>query len=379
MKRKMIALLLAVSVCLSLAVTVSAVQIPFVQNDLGIIEYSDSARLNEKASLIWEDTGVAVFYVYTVAPDLTEYDYSVHTGDFTDYYIMLENENSWYNFAGGRGELLDSDTLRLRYDNEKTYAHGVEAYLSEAMTQLTLDPKETQISAPADKSLLVWDEAQLLTEAEKAVLDAKLERLGNTYSAELRVVTVSAVENGDVDEYVELVYDRFNFGYGKNRDGVLLLVCMDPREYRVLSNGYAGDAISTGDISSMGSMFKSDLSDGNYAEAFDTFANRCEYYLNGYINGFPFNTVLNLVVALAIGFVIALIVTSVWKRQLRSVYMQHQANVYLKGGSMQITHSAEHFLYSSITKTMRDDDSDDDDSGFSSSSGGSRSIGGGSF
>jgi chromosome segregation ATPase len=44
----------------------------------------------------------------------------------------------------------------------------------------------------------------------------------------------------------------------------------------------------------------SDLSDGDYAVAFDVFVEQCDYYLDGYTNGFPFNFGKNLLIALII-------------------------------------------------------------------------------
>jgi uncharacterized protein len=148
---------------------------------------------------------------------------------------------------------------------------------------------------------------------------------------------------------------------------------MDPREYRILSNGFAGEAITSGDIEAIGEAFKSDLRGGNYADAFDTFADKCEYYLDGHINGFPFNTGKNLLICLGIGLVVALIVTGIWKGQLKSVRKQSAANAYVKAGTMQITQSGDFFMYRNVTKTQKQSSSS------SGSSGSSRSTGGGSF
>lgn len=116
------------------------------------------------------------------------------------------------------------------------------------------------------------------------------------------------------------------------------------------------------------------MSDGNYAEACDTFADKCEYYLDGYLNGFPFEFGKALLISLGVGILIALGITKGWKNQLKSVQKQSKANAYVKAGSMKITQSGDYFMYRNLTKTQRQKSS-------SSSSGGgsSRSTGGGSF
>lgn len=375
MKRTIISLLLVVMLCMSLAISASAAYVDFIIDSQAVLTDDERTSLNDMAAEIFEDTGVGVYYVY-VYGSASVTDYNVHglVREVTDdYYVMVENDDSWYYFAGGTGEQLDTDALREAYDNTETYAEGVEAYLAEASLQLTFLDDGSEDGEPAEDDLLVWDEAELLNETEVAQLSSKLESISKKYKAEIRVVTLSSMDGGDIDEFLEYLYDESGFGYGENHDGVLLLVCMDPREYRILSNGFAGEAITSGDIDAIGEAFKSDLSDGNYADAFDTFADKCEYYLDGHINGFPFNTGKSLLICLGIGLVVALIVTGIWKGQLKSVRKQSAANAYVKAGTMQITQSGDFFMYRNVTKTQKQSSSS------SGSSGSSRSTGGGSF
>ena len=187
-------------------------------------------------------------------------------------------------------------------------------------------------------------------------------------------MTTNSLDGKSIDSYLSSTYDAEGFGYGENHDGVLLLICMEAREWRILSNGFAGEAIDPDAIEKIGEAFTSDLSDGNYAEAFDTFADKCEYYLDGYLNGFPFEFGKALLISLGVGILIALGITKGWKKQLKSVQKQSKANAYVKAGSMKITQSGDYFMYRNLTKTQRQKSS-------SSSSGGgsSRSTGGGSF
>lgn len=232
----------------------------------------------------------------------------------------------------------------------------------------------TAVFATQANAYFVYDDAALLTSAEAAALEEKLSTISSTYNAQVVIVTVDSAEGMDVDEYLELVYDSMGFGYGDNKDGVLLLVCMDPRQWRILSNGYAGDAITSSDIDTIGDAFVPDLSDGNYAEAFDIFADQCEYYLNGYLNGFPFDAGATLLTCLIVGLVVGLIVVLIMRGQLKSVRAQTGANVYVKPGSMQVAVRNDIFLYRQVTRVKKESNSSS-----GRSSGGSRSTGGGSF
>lgn len=223
---------------------------------------------------------------------------------------------------------------------------------------------------------LVYDGAGLLSQSEEKNLDAKLKSISQAYNAEIRVVVLSSSNGSDVDELLEYLYDGLGMGYGTNHDGVLLLVCMDPREYRILSNGFAGDAITPDDIEMIGDVIVSDLSGGKYYDAFNAFAQECQYYLDGYINGFPFDAGSTFVVSAVLGLLVAWIVTAVMKGQLKSVQMQRAASAYVKYGSLEITQSGDFFMYRNITRTERPQNNSSSRSG---GGGSSRSTGGGSF
>ena len=227
------------------------------------------------------------------------------------------------------------------------------------------------ISASAASGADIYDEADLLSSAEETQIAEKLSKIGEQFDAQIVIMTVPT-SDGSIDTFVEDVYDSMNMGYGENQNGVLLLVCMDSREYRILSNGYAGEAIGMDQIDAISEAIVSNLSDGDYADAFITFADNCAYYLDGYLNGYPFNAGKNLVVALIIGVVAGVIVAFILKKQLKSVRQQKQANVYIKSGSMQITASRDLFLYRDVTRTKKASSS-------SSSGGSSRNVGGGKF
>ena len=231
------------------------------------------------------------------------------------------------------------------------------------------------VSVSAATDAFVYDEAGLLSEGERTDLANRLAQLSDTYNAQIVVVTIASAQGSDVDLILEYLYDTAGFGYGVDLDGVLLLVCMDPREYRILSNGYCGAAIDSADINAIGSVIVDDLSDGNYADAFDTFAEKCEYYLDGYLNGFPFNFGMNLMIALMIGLIAGLITAKSLKGQLKTVHKKNEAKNYIKSGSMNLHTQNDVFLYRDVQRTPKPKEN----TTRSSSGGSSRSTGGGSF
>ena len=226
------------------------------------------------------------------------------------------------------------------------------------------------VLAAAETEFLL-DEADLLSPREEAQLEEKLTELSAAYNTQLVVYTVSSLEER-IDRTVNRIYDEMGMGYGDSNDGVLLLVCMDPRGYRILSNGRAFSAIGMDEIDSIGNKIAPRLTAGDYADAFDSFAEECAYYLESYENGSSFRFGKNLLICLVIGVVAGFVVTAILKGQLKTVRQQNQANVYVKPGSMQVTHSNDIFLYRNVTRVKKETSKP-------SGSGSSRGVGGGSF
>ena len=220
----------------------------------------------------------------------------------------------------------------------------------------------------------LYDDADLLTRSEERKLANRLDDVSEEYEVDIIIVTVETIGHYTPNQYIEYFYDENNCGYGEDRDGVLLLVTMEEREYRILSNGFAAKAISSDDIDDIGDTISDYLSDGEYAEAFHSFVDECEYQIDGELNGFPFAFGKNLLISLVIGLVAALIVTSIMAGELKSVKKQLAATEYTKQGSMKVTSSSDMFLYRTVDRRKKESDSSS-----SSSSSSSRNIGGGKF
>jgi len=379
MTRKIISMLLAVVICLSLAVTASAETIDFVIDDLGCLTDGELDSLNALAASIYEETGVGIFFAYVRTDSVEDYDISTILNGITDYVIMMENETHWYMYLGGRGAVIDTDAedaLRAIYDKTETYAEGVMAFLEAAAEYFPAAPADTEEPALDAEAYFVYDEADLLTDDQETALEQKLRENSQTYKAQLVVCTLASMDGGDIDAFVDYLYDSMGFGYGENKDGVLLLISMDPREYRILSNGYAGVAIGPEQIDTLCDFMDTYLPNGHYVAALNSFADQCGEMLEYYQNGSPFRVGKNLAISLVIGLAVGLIVVFILKGQLKSVRKQDRAHVYVKQDSMKLTYQRDIFLYRNVTRTKKQERVESASSG---SGGTARSKGGGSF
>ena len=247
----------------------------------------------------------------------------------------------------------------------------------------------------ADLYYRMNDSAQLLTEDEDNELEASLEELSVRQSFDVVIATIDSLDGEgytSMEEYADDLYDYCQFGYGANRDGVLLLISKGDRKWHISTCGYGITAFTDAGIQYLGQQMTPDMADGDYATAFRTFIRWTDAYVTAAREGHPYDvnnmpheplSILYLGLALVIGLVTALIVTGVMKSQLKSVAPQPDASSYVRQGSMRLTNQRDHFLYRDVHRTERPKASDSSDSGGSSthtsSSGSTHGGGGGSF
>ena len=230
----------------------------------------------------------------------------------------------------------------------------------------------------AERQNGVYDFANLLSDREAENLSAQLDAIREKFSVEVVVYTVDTTQNIPHDRFARTIFDEENFGLGEDRDGILLLIDMDPmnRGWYIYGRGLGADAMTNYDIEEVGELIVPDLKDGNYANAFKIFADECEMRVDVAINGEPFSPIVTLVICLVIAFIISLIVTGVMRSQLKSVRSKYTATDYVRRGSMNVTVARDFFLYRTVSRRARPKPSNSSGGG---GSGFRESGGGGSF
>ena len=224
------------------------------------------------------------------------------------------------------------------------------------------------------------DQADLLTDAQEASLLSKLDSISNRQGMDVVVVTADTLDGKSPMAYADDFYD-YN-GYAE--DGILLLVSMEDSDWWISTAGYGITAFTDAGIEYLGNRFVPSLSDGDYAGAFEIFADHCDEFITQAKTGDPYDThnlpkepfdfLLNLAVSFVIGLVIAAVATAVMKGKLKSVRAQAGASGYVKTGSMNVTHRQDLFLYRDVNRTAKPKDSSGSSTHTSSSG---RSHGGG--
>lgn len=206
---------------------------------------------------------------------------------------------------------------------------------------------------------LLVDDADLLTDSEEELLNAKLESISSKHKCEVAIVTVDSLNGEDPQDYADDFFDYNGYGYGINDDGILLLISMEYSDWHITTHGYAIKAFTDAGLDYLSGEFLPYLSDGDFNGAFTRYADLCDELLTMARNGSPYDGKVpmafttRILIALGVGIVIALIVTGIMRAQLKSVRFQPAAESYIKKNSFNVSVSRDLFLYSKVDRRAK--------------------------
>lgn len=238
----------------------------------------------------------------------------------------------------------------------------------------------------ANESCRVMDMADLLSDSEEATLIARLDEIRLRQKVDVIVATTNDLEGYSVRDYADDIYDEGGFGCGTERDGVLLLISMEDRDWYISTCGYGIRAFTDAGIEYIGEQIRPDLSEGSYAAAFDMYAALCDQFITQARSGAPYDrdtlpreplSGIWIVLSILIGIVLSMITVGGMKAKLRTVRAQTEADSYVRDGSMNITDSRDMFLYHTVTRTAKPKDTNSSGSSTHTSSSGTTHGGGG--
>ena len=245
--------------------------------------------------------------------------------------------------------------------------------------------------AATDVSRVV-DNGELLTDSQEKSLLELADQVSVKLDFDIVIITEAGLGGYTPRDYADDYFDYNGFGLGDNRDGVVLLVSMEERDWYISTSGYGITAFTDWGIDFIGDRIVDNLGAANYYEAFLDYINLTEEFVkesqagNAYDTNHSYEmpkTLTDYLMNILLGFVIALIITIVvmlyLRMQLRSVANQYSASNYLKKESVNYTKKQDLFMYRNISRTEKPDDDGGGSSTHTSSSGSSHGGGGGKF
>jgi uncharacterized protein len=354
----------------------------YILDEVNSLETDEIDKLNEIAGNYRSEYRISFYYAY-LSEKIDEFDLS-ELVDEEDYVVFLEDDYNPLIVTGGEADGFFGDSEKNRiysvcfdaetpFDKVMCFFEGAASVLANGLSE---EKNDDNSLFPSSKPERLYDEAGLLSDSEKKNILEKLNSLSEQYGTDFIIATVNTLGPYSGSDFAEEYFDRFEYGLGETRNGVMLLISMQERDYRILSNGIVGNHIDDDIIDEIGDAIVSDLSYGNYYKAFDEFINKSEYHVNGAINGYPFNYVSSIIISILIGFVVALFAVGSMKSKLKTVKPVNEANSYLREGSLKLSRANDRFLYATVSRSAKSSSSR---SSRSRSGGGSRHVGGGKF
>ena len=238
------------------------------------------------------------------------------------------------------------------------------------------------VSVLAESQLYrITDDAGILTAEQDGQLESYAESISQDYGVGVYVVTI-----GDYTEYYDSVYETawqiyhaYELGEGADRDGVILLLSMDNRQFATFFYGPQAEyAFDKHGQAMLEDYFLEEFHADNWFGGIYGFLSGCQEFLHRAAEGDPVRRspwgTLGLIALGSIVF--ALIICVLLKAKMKSVRKAVQASAYVSG-DLQLTASRDQYTHTTETRTKIENESSG--GGSHSESGGGGSGRSGSF
>ncbi len=405
MTKKIFAILIAATVCLSMALSASAYTSQYVYDPEYNLSDSELYELNNYAAGIENESGYALIFCIisdnggmSNAEFAEEAYYSYTDSENAVVFVHNETEKVYNYYIAGdeNGAFSDAviDAMKTAYDTNESYYGGIMGFYAAAETALDTPVYETApiggnavTNAPGsyvtefekvERTLpLVVDQANIIPDDVETALIARCDTIAEEYKMEVAIVTASDFGGLIAEAYADDFYDFNGYGYGENDDGMLVVYKPGEegeREIWITTHGNGSSVFFQGIREGIITDMKDYLIAEDYEKAFNTYLDRAEEQLK------PGTPVIWLFVLALVGAVVGLLITGSMTSKNKSVVAQNHAKVYTRQGSMVVTGAQDVYAYSFVdTKPKQTSDSSDDDSTHTSSSGRTHSGSGAKF
>lgn len=345
-----------------------------------IIEAIEGEDLEERAHNIYDinsygyganaDGSLLVIQVANLGSSVDIVDYTVIGKGIgsellarSDSLLLFESLDM--TLLGGERDYASAGSLCA--DAVDVYA-GVMSMLLEQVLDITpsmeSDQQEQAPIAAEEPRSYIADNAELLTEEEKAALEEQAGALAEEYGCGVYVLTVKTMAGAERRAFAEKYYTDRNLGLGDDRNGILFMISMDSRDYVTVT--YGGDPADTAQygigiraftdagIAAMEEEVVPMLTDGDYSGAFETYLDTCEDYLSyfakhgeGKVPQEKGSLPLRLAIIVLVPLLIALVVCLVLRSQMKTAKPAATAREYIPQESFMLTAQRDHFVHTS--------------------------------
>lgn len=212
------------------------------------------------------------------------------------------------------------------------------------------------------------DDAALLSSDEYNEVLSRLDEISERQSFDVVIHTTEDMDGySSVVAYADDYYDYNGYGYGEDRDGIILVVAMNTRDLYISTCGFGITAFTDYGIDTLLDDVKGYFSDGDYYGGFCSFISEADEYITSAKNGSSYD--INdgdyyygsersgffnftwLMASLIMGLVCALIIVGTMKAQLKTVRPALAAGSYVRKDSIKVKSERDIYLYRNVSRT----------------------------
>lgn len=200
------------------------------------------------------------------------------------------------------------------------------------------NPESEQDAGSVRQLPLMLDDAGLLTEEERAELDRYFTELSAKYKCDIAVVTVQETFGYTPEAYADDFFDYMGYGYGRDDDGILLLISIADRDFHMTTHKFGIYAIDQEALEDIFSYIKKALAKNDFYTAFRRFGERSAHYIEAARAGQPIRLAERAarrrrlatagLGALGLGGYGATVPVNRKRRELRSIFKAQGADPY---------------------------------------------------
>ena len=221
----------------------------------------------------------------------------------------------------------------------------------------------------------VTDAAGLLSENENMLLEKMAESVSQKYGVGVYIVTVEDYRDfhsEGVYKATYTIYHEYTMGVGPNRDGIMLLLSMDDRDWAMFCYGsHCEYAFNSYGQEKLEKVFLDNFGEDDWYGGFEDYVKECRVYLEKASAGKPVRASLFYPLLIVIGLSLlaaAAVVAVIW-RKMETVSKKATANDYVSAG-LRLTEQTDHFTHKTTSSRKIERSSSSGSSSQSESGGG---------
>ncbi len=370
----------------------------YIRDHSDIITDEVEVQLESKVEELYKESGVPVYLI--TSDDADEVDVSDGAYAYADNnsiiidetaYIVYFNTETWnfmtiYNdkyISLDEVNAIEAELINLwsdvRYDDGAGYFIDTVSSVIRGDANLGgAGSAEQEGAKPEIQPGFVMDTAGILTAEEVAALEAEIAEFAEEEDFGIYILTVDNYLDlyGNSDQWITAneFYLEYNLGLGEGKDGFLLMLSMDARDYADTVYGVRANSIFDDDAKDeVIDAVLEHLSYNDWYGGFDDFVDDVKYEVG------PLGEITMVIIITLGSFGIAMIVAFSYKRQLKSVKKQAAAAHYVPESGVDMKIATDNFTHTTETRTKIVKSSGGGSGSGSGRSGGGFSGGSGKF